>query len=160
MLWEHLVVSTRDQMAKKKVVKLESSPQPIKASGPSFQFPILQYGSLVGTNALLLAFSALYLPRSSHWLGIELPAQVSSKDRPQHHFLDPLTASPVMTLLWICFGAASVTVWWSGWPRIWLAEERNTRIQDATKRVQAKIYVSIAALLKKLLNIVAHLYRM
>ncbi|KAG8950969.1 hypothetical protein FRC00_007470 [Tulasnella sp. 408] len=62
--------------------------------------PLARYTSIVGTQSLLLTFTALFLPRStSSLLGSDfLPPPSSSLDRPQHPFLEPLTASPVLTL--------------------------------------------------------------
>jgi phosphatidylinositol glycan class F len=44
---------------------------------------------------------------------------ITSKDRPQHPFLDALTLSPVSTLACICVGAMMLQSWWGGWVRSW-----------------------------------------
>jgi phosphatidylinositol glycan class F len=75
-------------------------------------FPFAHHGSLLGVQTVLLGFVALYLPRSTFLL-TEIPEQASSKDRPQHPFLKPLTADPVITLGWLCLGAIIVQVWWA-----------------------------------------------
>ena len=105
-------------------------------------FPLLQYTSVVGTNAVLLIFTGLYLPRSSSWVGINLDSQKSSLDRPQHSFLVALTANPTATGLWISLGSAIITMWWAGWTRLWWSLEKKTSISDSTARVRAKLYVS------------------
>ncbi|KAF9516039.1 hypothetical protein BS47DRAFT_1341364 [Hydnum rufescens UP504] len=106
----------------------------------STSFPLLQYTSLVGTKALLLIFTALYLPRSSSWFGIRLDSQKSSLDRPQLPFLVPLTANPTATGLWISLGCALIIMWWAGWTRLWWSLEKKTAISDSSTRVRAKLY--------------------
>jgi len=90
---------------------------------------------------LLLSFTAIYLPRSPTWLNVDSQRQQrSSLDRPQHPFLAPLTANPALTVLWVCAGTFIINMWWAGWVRLWWAQEKNMKIDDSTKRVQAKIY--------------------
>ena len=86
-------------------------------------FPFARHTSLLGVQTILLGFVALYLPRSTFLL-TEVPGQVSSRDRPQHPFLKPITADPLLTLGWLCLGAAVVQVWWAGKTRA-LWRERN-----------------------------------
>ncbi|KAJ7130358.1 GPI biosynthesis protein family Pig-F-domain-containing protein [Mycena epipterygia] len=86
-------------------------------------FPFAGYTSVVGVHTTLLAFSTLFLPRTPEvfdFLKPELaPSQRTSRDRPQHPFLDALTLSPVSTLACICVGAAVLQSWWGGWVRAW-----------------------------------------
>lgn len=89
-----------------------TSPGPATAAAPFF--PFSRFVSLAGVNTLLLFFSALYLPRSSYLLSA-VPEQASSKDKPQHPFLKPITADPLLTLVWLCIGAIAVQASWSGW---------------------------------------------
>ncbi|KAJ6625089.1 GPI biosynthesis protein family Pig-F-domain-containing protein [Mycena sp. CBHHK59/15] len=80
---------------------------------PKSFFPFAGYTSAVGVHTSLLAFSALFLPRTTEIIEFLKPAidpsQLTSRDRPQHPFLDALTMSPVSTLACICVGAA---IWW------------------------------------------------
>jgi len=91
-----------------------------KRPAPSLQKEILpgySYIPVVGVHATLLAFNALFLPRTTflqELTGVSVnSAQLSSLDRPQHPFLEPLTLNPLMTTLYICFGAAILQSWWS-----------------------------------------------
>ena len=87
------------------------------------EFPFAHYTSIVGINSSLMVFVGLFLPRSSMpFLDIESntsPIQATSRDRPQHPFLEPLTANPVATLLYICLGVTVLQAWWSAWVRHW-----------------------------------------
>lgn len=95
-----------------------------KTDGSSHEsgLPLARYTSIVGTQSLLLVFTALFLPRStSSLLGPDfLPPPSSSLDRPQHPFLEPITASPVLTLFWLCLGVGFVIAWSSGYMRVWV----------------------------------------
>ncbi|KAF7343346.1 Phosphatidylinositol-glycan biosynthesis class F protein [Mycena venus] len=86
-------------------------------------FPFADYTSVVGVHTSLLALSALFLPRTADVLDFLKPeidlSQITSKDRPQHPFIDALTLSPVSTLTWICVGAIILQSWWGGWVRGW-----------------------------------------
>ncbi|KAJ7151357.1 GPI biosynthesis protein family Pig-F-domain-containing protein [Mycena crocata] len=93
---------------------------------PPVFFPFATYTSIVGVHTTLLAFSTLFLPRTTdvfEFLRPEVdPSQLTSKDRPQHPFLDALTLSPASTLACICAGAAVLQAWWGGWVREWWIE--------------------------------------
>ncbi|KAG8930893.1 hypothetical protein FRC02_003499 [Tulasnella sp. 418] len=105
--------------------KDQISPPATKEEVALQSFPYAQYSSLLGTQALLLIFSALFLPRSTpHLFGLDfLPEQKTSRDRPQHEFLQPLTASPELTLGWVCLGVGLVIPWWAGYMRIWARDD-------------------------------------
>ncbi|KLO13285.1 hypothetical protein SCHPADRAFT_852771 [Schizopora paradoxa] len=75
-------------------------------------FPFSRFSSLLGVHSLLVIFTAGWLPRSSKYLG-SLPPQASSKDRPQHPFLHPITADPLLTLGWLCIGILAVNATWA-----------------------------------------------
>jgi len=98
--------------------------------------PFFRYASTVGIQSSLLLFAALFLPRTSLlYFGSanEFPfAQpASSLDRPQSPFIEPLTASPVLTLAWICAGVAAIALWWATWMRKWAyADYRHTSTKD------------------------------
>ncbi|KIO33132.1 hypothetical protein M407DRAFT_241161 [Tulasnella calospora MUT 4182] len=99
------------------------------ASSHESGLPLARYTSIVGTQSLLLAFTALFLPRSTtSLLGSDfLPPPSSSLDRPQHPFLEPITASPVLTLVWLCLGVGVVISWSSGYMRVWVKGETSSR---------------------------------
>ena len=84
-------------------------------------FPYTKYTSILGAHSLLLLFTALYVPRTSLLIAT-LPAQATSQDKPQHAFLHPLTADPILTLAWLCLGVVICQVWWAGWMRLWWKE--------------------------------------
>ncbi|KAF8336581.1 GPI biosynthesis protein family Pig-F-domain-containing protein, partial [Cantharellus anzutake] len=102
-------------------------------------FPLAQCVSILGTYSLLLLFTAFFLPRSSIYLGIELPEPRTSLDRPQAEFLKPLTSKPALTITWMVLGAAMVAMWWSGWVRAWWLSERGATTEDTEQRVREKL---------------------
>ncbi|KXN83813.1 Phosphatidylinositol-glycan biosynthesis class F protein [Leucoagaricus sp. SymC.cos] len=81
------------------------------------------YIPVVGVHTTLLLFSGLFLPRTTFLqdvTGVRVdPAQLSSLDRPQHPFLEPLTLNPLTTIIYICSGAAVLQTWWAGYIRNW-----------------------------------------
>jgi hypothetical protein len=96
-------------------------PMTTMAQKPATQFPYFQYTSLLGTHTLLLAFTAVFLPGGTVLI-TPLPPQQSSLDKPQHRLLEPITANPVWTLLWLCAGTGACQAWWAGWMRqFWAA---------------------------------------
>jgi len=84
---------------------------------------VSSYLSLVAVHTTLWAFTALYLPRASFLANLTRPewdaSQLTSQDRPQHPFLEPLTKNPTATLWATCAGAAALQGWWAGWLREW-----------------------------------------
>lgn len=94
----------------------------------SIPFPFFQYASTLGIQTSLLLFTAFFLPRTS-LLYFDTPAEfpfaqaASSLDRPQVLFLEPLTASPVLTLGWTCVGCCILVLWWTRWMRNWAFDE-------------------------------------
>ncbi|KAH7926884.1 hypothetical protein BV22DRAFT_1061962 [Leucogyrophana mollusca] len=82
-------------------------------------FPFARYTSIVGVHTSLVAFTALFLPQTS--LLFRQP-DARGTDRPQHQFLEVLTANPVSTLMWICGGIMLLQTWWGGWVRWWCFE--------------------------------------
>ncbi|KAJ7641435.1 GPI biosynthesis protein family Pig-F-domain-containing protein [Roridomyces roridus] len=97
----------------------KSKPQnaAVESGRPEF-FPLI-----VGAHATLLGFTTLFLPRTSEMPFFEFlkptvdEIRLTSRDRPQHSFLDALTLSPTATLAWICIGAVVLQSWWGGWLR-------------------------------------------
>ncbi|KAG8857064.1 hypothetical protein FRB96_005994 [Tulasnella sp. 330] len=104
--------------------------------------PLARYTSILGTQCLLLLFTAFFLPRSTTALLGEdfiLKAQHSSLDRPQHPFLQPLTASPTLTLTWLCSGVAAIAFWWAGYMRVW-AKSLSIQTKEDVTDVRAGLY--------------------
>lgn len=75
-------------------------------------YPFARFISLLSVHTILLVFTAGWLPRSTLLL-TTLPSQASSKDKPQHPFLHPLTADPLLTVAWLCAGFAVTQVVWA-----------------------------------------------
>jgi phosphatidylinositol glycan class F len=90
--------------------------RPAQLGPTTTHFPYFQYTSLLGTHTLLLAFTAVFLPAGTV-LVTSLPPQQSSLDKPQHRLLEPITANPLWTLLWLCAGTSACQAWWAGWMR-------------------------------------------
>lgn len=86
-------------------------------------FPYARYTSIVGVHTTLLAFSALFLPRTTTLVELMKPQwdldKKTSQDRPQHPFMEALTISPILTLACMCVGVAVLQGWWGGWIRSW-----------------------------------------
>jgi phosphatidylinositol glycan class F len=112
--------------------KTKKAPEHSKPGDRSYSYsakdllPGISYIPTVGVHTTLLAFNALFLPRTTllqDITRIEIdPAQLSSLDHPQHPFLDALTKSPLSTLVYICFGTAVLQSWWAGYVRDWWAQ--------------------------------------
>ncbi|KAF5351462.1 hypothetical protein D9757_012051 [Collybiopsis confluens] len=132
-------------MVKRKPAQKTVSTNPPRADeGPlslpnSDSFPFAHYTSLVGVNCSLLVFVGLFFPQSTTFFGVSnfntYPSQTTSRDRPQHSFLEPLTASPVWTLAHLCFGAIILQAWWSAWVRHWWIDN-NLRGAREDKKMQ------------------------
>lgn len=85
-------------------------------------FPFARYTSVVGVNSSLMVFVGLFLPRSTTLFDAaksHVSTQATSRDRPQHTFLEPITANPVSTLVYVCLGVIVLQAWWSAWLRAW-----------------------------------------
>jgi len=111
-----------------------TSSKTLQAPNGESNLPLARHISITGTESLLLVFTALFLPRStSSLLGDDwLPPPSSSLDRPQHPWLEPLTASPTLTLLWLSAGVALVISWSAGYARAW-AKGKRTEESDQTQ---------------------------
>ncbi|KAI9513398.1 GPI biosynthesis protein family Pig-F-domain-containing protein [Russula earlei] len=77
-----------------------------------------QYPPLILIHLILLSTSLVLLPQTSipH---LPLPLPVRGLDKPQHPFLVPITARPVLTLAWACLGAVFLIPWWAASLRRW-----------------------------------------
>lgn len=125
----------------------DASEKPVAGS-----LPVMSYISAVGVHATLLVFCVLFLPRTTivlsvtrHWWKI---GQLTSQDRPQHPFIEPLTVDPLSTLICICLGVTILQGWWAGYIRQWgLSSGRSgsddEQRLDAALQHQAKFHVCI-----------------
>jgi len=94
-------------------------------------FPYARYTSVVGVHTTLVAFTALFLPQTSHLLWP--PEATTVTDHPQSQFLDAITDSPVITLAWIVVGLVVLQTWWAGWVRQWCFEYTSRGTSDEIK---------------------------
>jgi GPI ethanolamine phosphate transferase 2/3 subunit F len=77
-----------------------------------------QYPPLVLIHIILLVAALILLP-TTPIQGLPLPQPARGLDKPQHPFLVPITARPVLTLAWACVGAVLLVPWWAGSLRRW-----------------------------------------
>ncbi|KAJ3995388.1 GPI biosynthesis protein family Pig-F-domain-containing protein [Lentinula boryana] len=102
---------------------------------PDF-FPFARYTSVVGVNSSLMVFVGLFLPRGTVLFDAAQSGatkQVTSRDRPQHPFLEPITANPVSTIAYICLGVIVLQAWWSAWLRTWYIDYTLKGTRDNKK---------------------------
>ena len=78
----------------------------------------LQYPPLILIHVILLSTALVLLPQTPI-PNLPLPPPARGLDKPQHPFLAPITARPVLTLAWACLGAALLIPWWAGSLRRW-----------------------------------------
>jgi phosphatidylinositol glycan class F len=113
-------------MAKKKAKPGTASTRPQHELSHSREklgfFPFAQYTSVVGVHTTLLAFTALFLPRTNLFLTKSSATQMTSRDRPQHPFVEALTTHPLWTMTCVCGGVIILQVWWGRWMRNWAIE--------------------------------------
>ena len=89
--------------------------------------PLFSYATTVGIHSSLLLFTALFLPRTS----LAVFGDTSNfpflqpLDRPQPEFLEALTASPSLTLAWLCAGVFVISLSWAGRIRSQAYEQRR-----------------------------------
>ncbi|KAJ3831781.1 GPI biosynthesis protein family Pig-F-domain-containing protein [Lentinula raphanica] len=116
----------------------------------SDSFPFARYTSVVGVNSSLMIFVGLFLPRGTVLFDATNPSattQTTSRDRPQHPFLEAITANPVSSLAYICLGVVVLQAWWSAWLRAWYIDstlkgtldERKMQRQSLDKRKFAQL---------------------
>jgi hypothetical protein len=108
------------------------------ASSSDDGLPFAQYTSATAVHTTLLVFTVLFLPRAAL---LWEPTKHSSTDKPQHEFLDALTASPISTVAWMCIGVAFIQVSWGGWVRSWyianvLRSEGGAGERDGDERLR------------------------
>ncbi|EIM87085.1 uncharacterized protein STEHIDRAFT_167945 [Stereum hirsutum FP-91666 SS1] len=85
------------------------------------------YPPLLFSHSLFLLALVVILPRSSFLIPViaeSLPKRDRGLDRPQAAWLEPLTASPTLTLFWCILGSGLLVSWWAGWMRQWVREGR------------------------------------
>jgi phosphatidylinositol glycan class F len=80
----------------------------------------LKYALAVGAHTTLLACTALFLPRAAlPFVPRPDESTFTSRDKPQHPFMDALTMRPLLTVVCACVGAAVLQGWWGVWLRAW-----------------------------------------
>lgn len=122
-----------------------------KLSVSPMKFPFAGYTSIVGVHSTLLLFVALFLPRTTILLDPSLApkpvaSQLTSRDKPQHPFLEPLTLNPTWTMACVCAGAVVLQAWWGGWIRRWWIElvvlnGTDDQVEKRDKVIQKKLKV-------------------
>ncbi|KAG7096029.1 hypothetical protein E1B28_006710 [Marasmius oreades] len=91
---------------------------------PAF-FPFGRYTGIVGVHTSLLLYILLFLPRSTKgWLvddetEMRIKFTSTSRDRPQHPFLEAITVDPAITVATVCVGVGVVQAWWGWFVRGW-----------------------------------------
>lgn len=104
-------------------------------------FPFARYTSIVGVHTSLLAFTGLFLPRTS--LSSLLRASSSGdNDQGSNDVLTALTANPLRTVAWICTGSLVLQIWWAIWLRSWSLDTRAVvkgGADEAAQRAEQKL---------------------
>jgi hypothetical protein len=77
-----------------------------------------QYPPLILVHVILLSAALVLLPQTPI-PNLPLPPPARGLDKPQLPFLVPITARPVLTLVWACLGAVLLVPWWAGSLRRW-----------------------------------------
>jgi|SRR5712671_5738420 len=77
-----------------------------------------QYPPLILVHVILLSAALVLLPQTP-LPNLPLPEPARGLDKPQHPFVAPITARPVLTLAWACLGTALLVPWWAGSLRRW-----------------------------------------
>lgn len=113
-------------MGKKKAAADAASRQTLLKAVYDDPLSFSDYTSAVGTHALLLAFAAVALPRTT-LIFQDLPPQKSSSDRPQWEFLAPITAWPTLSTWWMCAGGAILQAVWAGRAVSWIKADQKKR---------------------------------
>lgn len=132
-------------MAAKKKSKASKPPSNLTATEPSkdegfgilsvdSNLPMTSYISVVGVHTTLLAFTAVFLPRTTFLGDLDSPVELTSRDKPQHPFLNALTDNPTSTLACLCIGSMFVQGWWGGWMRHWWVDATTTGTKEERKR--------------------------
>lgn len=98
----------------KNASKTSSTPRSSDNASPFF--PYARYISIVGVHTSLLAFAALFLPRSAF---ADFSSPSAARERGKRDGMDMLTENPLRTIGWMCFGALILQVWWASWVRYW-----------------------------------------
>ncbi|CAL1709744.1 unnamed protein product [Somion occarium] len=108
---------------------------------PTAFFPFARYTSVVGVHTSLIAFTALFLPRTSLSSLFRSSAANGQLGKPDDVLLT-LTENPLRTLAWICAGSCVLQVWWASWLRNWALDARagvTEGADDTTRRTEQKL---------------------
>ncbi|TXT13027.1 hypothetical protein VHUM_01428 [Vanrija humicola] len=105
-------------------------------------FRLAPYFQSLSYLTLLLGAGVVALPRSTDFFtsgGAPAPTQRSSKDRPEHPWLTPITANPTHTLAWEVAGLLVTVPWWSRKMASWWGAAPDT------KRIQETVATTLGA---------------
>ncbi|WVW80735.1 hypothetical protein I302_102721 [Kwoniella bestiolae CBS 10118] len=86
---------------------------------PKETFNLPEYFALHSYLSALLCGAFVLLPRSTPWFLGDEAIQSSSTDRPEYAFLTPLTARPLITMVWDISGMLLCMSWWGSIMRRW-----------------------------------------
>lgn len=119
--------------AAKKTVQEDPKPSgPIGDQAKPF-FPYARYTSLVGVHASLLAFTAIFLPRSA-FADLSSPSVAAARGRREPMVM--MTESPARTLAWLCLGTLVLQLWWASWMREWKLEASVYTMADGNGAIE------------------------
>ncbi|KAI0265295.1 GPI biosynthesis protein family Pig-F-domain-containing protein [Gloeopeniophorella convolvens] len=121
-------------------------PQPSVSSENSAELELLslpnaiprQYPPLILIHLILLPAALILFPQTPI-PDLPLPPPARGLDKPQHPLLVPITARPVLTLAWACFGASILIPWWAGSLRRW-AHDGTLGSRSVERRLEGDPY--------------------
>ncbi|EMD36950.1 hypothetical protein CERSUDRAFT_114862 [Gelatoporia subvermispora B] len=138
----------KSKAAKEKASKIgaEDSQGHAPLGPPPENFPVAAYTSVTGVHTTLLAFTALFLPRTpvsfiTEAFPIARQAADDASGSLRRSALHLLTSNPARTVAWICAGTFVVQLWWAGWVRNWSFDLRRAAQNqgDAGQQTQDKL---------------------
>jgi hypothetical protein len=91
-----------------------------------------QYPPLILVHVILLSAALVLLPQTP--TNLPPPSPTRGLDKPQPPFLVPITARPILTLVWACLGAILLVPWWAGSLRRW-AHDGNLGPRSVEQRI-------------------------
>lgn len=118
----------------------------VSTTRPPPFFPFARYTSIVGVHTSLLAFTALFLPRTSLTLLQEYSpftrTSSFSSSTTSAVRLPTLSENPLRTTVWLCVGTLILQIWWASYIRSWSLDTRdlNEKVHDlAAERTEQKL---------------------
>jgi hypothetical protein len=102
-----------------------------------------QYPPLILIHVILLSAALVLLPQTPI-PDLPLPSPTRGLDKPQPPFLAPITARPVLTLVWACLGAVLLVPWWAGSLRRWAHDGTLAPVASSSALQVTRIYKGCA----------------